>query len=97
MVHEDGTHAHQDVIFQGTAVYDRPVPDRHIVPDRGRGSLIGTVEDGPILYVDFVAYPYRVDIPTDDGLEPHAAIVPHDDISHNSSVLCQKTVVPKPG
>jgi hypothetical protein len=97
MVHEDGTHAHEDIVFQGAAVYDSAVSDRHIVPDRGRRPLIGTVEDGSILHIDFVAYPDGVDISADNSLKPYATIVSHDDISHNGSVFCQKTVVPKPG
>ncbi len=55
VIHDDGPHTDQHIIFNGTAVHDRPVADGYIVSDSNRCFFIGTVNDRPVLYIYFVA------------------------------------------
>ena len=55
--------------------------------------LIECMEYAAILYVDAIADAYTVDIATQYGIEPYAAVAPHHHIADDCSIIGQKTVL----
>jgi len=55
MVHYDGTHTYQYIIFYGTAMHDSTMPDGNKITNSGGRFLIGAVNDGSVLNVYFVS------------------------------------------
>lgn len=97
IIHHDRTHADQHVVFQAAAMYNCVVTDADIVADHDGCLLIGAMYDCSILYVHLVSYPYRVNIPTNHGIEPNAAVITHDNIPDYRGIGCDKAIVPECG
>ncbi len=91
-IHDDGPHADEDVVVDGAAMDDRVVGNRNVVPNGDRGFQVGTMDDSAILDIHVITYPYCMDIPTDHGVEPDAAMVSYNHITREGGIVCQKTV-----
>ncbi len=97
LIHNDGAHAHQHVVVQSAAVYQRSVTDADVVADRGTALLVGTMEDGPVLYVDFVTDSDKVYIAAHHSLKPYGALVAHGDVADDGGVFSEEAVGAKLG
>lgn len=90
MIHHNGPHADQHIVFQGTTMYDRIMADAAEIA-YGRGCLlVGAVDDCAILYVDLVADPDAIHIAPYDRIEPEATMVADNDISYDGGVFSHK-------
>jgi hypothetical protein len=95
VVHDDSTHADEDIVVQSAAVYDGAVADGDIVTYVNRGLLVGTMDNRTILNVDFVAYPDEMHVASDHRLKPNTAIIAHHNISDDSRIFGQVAVSTK--
>jgi hypothetical protein len=97
IIHHDRTHAYQYVVFQTATVHNCVVTDADIIADDDGCLLIRAMYDCSILNVHFVPYPYGVNIPTNHGIEPNAAVITHDNIPHYRGIGCDKAIVTEYG
>ena len=67
----------------------------HIVTNAGWIFFVGTVDDGIVLDVDPVADADAIDIATDHGIEPDAAMVAHPHIANNGGIGCNEYIFTK--
>jgi hypothetical protein len=74
-------------------MYQRIVPNRHIVAYYGFGFLVGAVYAGTVLHIYFGTHPYAVYIAPNHSIKPYAAIIAHHHITHNSGIRGYKTTV----
>src|SRR5690606_2117758 len=95
IVHDDAPHAHQHIVLYGTAVDYGIVPNGNIVADLGWGLLIGAMDHGPVLYVHLVPHFDIVHIPSNHGIEPYRALVPHAYLPNYGRILRDITVFSK--
>src|ERR1044072_4512096 len=97
IVHYDGAHAYQYIVFYRTARHDGIVADRYIVADDRLRFFISAVDHRAVLDVHFIAYTNAVYITTYHRVEPNAATVTHRHIAHNSSIRRNKAILSKFG
>jgi hypothetical protein len=95
LVHDDGAHTHQYMVVYGTAMYQRAVANAHVVTDGGAAFLVGAVEDGPVLDINFIANADKVHIAAHHCLKPNGALVAHHDITDDGSIFGQETISAK--
>jgi len=93
MVHDDGTHSYQYMVVNCTAMNNGIVPDRNIVAYDRLGSFKSAMQDRAILYVYFIPYANAVNITSDNGIEPDAAVPSHNDITDNCGIGCNEAVL----
>jgi hypothetical protein len=79
--------------LDGTAVYNGIVGNRYFVADNRSRPLIGTVNNGSILYIAIIADGNRMYIPTYYRIEPNATVVSHFYFAYHSGIVCQKTII----
>ena len=65
--------------------------DGHLVTDNQRMSIVGDMQHTEILHVGPVTDPDRVHVPTNDGMEPDAAVFAEHDITDDNAGLFDKT------
>src|SRR5690349_1060995 len=97
VIHHDGPHADQYVVFNGATMHDGVVSDRYVASDHGLRSLIRTVDHGAVLNVRIISYGNGVHISANHGVEPNRAVLSHDHLPYHDGIVGQKTVFPKPG
>ena len=68
-------------------MYGHIVAYAHIVAYLYGRFLVKGVQNGAVLNVDAVSDAYGVHIAADHRVEPHAALVAHDHIAHQSGVV----------
>jgi hypothetical protein len=86
IVHHDGPHPNQHMVFDGAAVDNGVVADAHLITNDGAGLLVCTVDHGPVLDIDHISDAYRIDIAPDDRVEPYTAVISKDYVSNNGGV-----------
>ena len=91
-VHHNGTHPDQYIILYCTAMHHRVMADGHIAADYRGIFLVGTMNNGAILHIYFIAHFDRVYIAPDHGIEPDTAIITHGYITYNRGIGCYKTI-----
>src|SRR6186713_776149 len=92
MVHNNGAHADEYFVFEGTAVYDGIMSDAYLISDFGFCFLVGAVNHSAILDIHFVPDTDGVNIAAQDGIKPHTATVAHNHVAGYRRVVSQKTV-----
>src|SRR5687767_4457237 len=95
MVHNNRPHPDQHIVVHRAPVYDGIVPDRYIIADVSRDFLVGTVNDGPVLYVHLVSYFNIVYIASHNSVEPDTAVVAHHHIAHYGGIFGNVAVLSK--
>jgi hypothetical protein len=76
----------------GAPMNNGAMGDRHVVADADRRFLIGAMNDGAILDIDFIANTDRMNVAPDHRVKPYAATVAHDDIANDNGVVGEETV-----
>jgi hypothetical protein len=76
-------------------MYDRMVADRDIVPDRSSAFLKSAMDTGAVLHIYLVPDPDKIDIATDDRIEPETAVITGNNIPDNRRIRGDKTVIAK--
>src|ERR1700761_9062447 len=92
MIHYNGSHTHQRMIFKRAAVYQRVVPYRNVITYVSRRIQVSSMNNSPILYIGVVAYFNVVYIATYYRVEPYRAIIAHDHIANNGRVFGDKAI-----
>ena len=95
IVHHNGSHADQYIVFNCTSMYNGIVADRHIIPYNGFCSFESTMDHCTILNIYFIANPDTIHISPNNSIKPYTAIITHHYITHNSCIRCDKTIVSK--
>jgi len=86
MIHHDGTHTNQNIIFDGATVHNGTVADTYPGAYLGSRFAVGAMNNRTVLDIGTVTDPYGVNIPANHGLKPHGASIPQDDISRKGCV-----------
>jgi hypothetical protein len=73
-------------------MYDCIVSDAHIISDNGLGFFKSAMDHGAILHIYLVAHADAVHIAPYHGIEPHTAVVAHDNITYNGGIGSYKTI-----
>jgi hypothetical protein len=71
---------------------DGMMPDRNIMADGGTAFLKSTMDTGPILDIYLITHPDKIDISTDDRVEPETAVITGNDITYDSGIGRDKAV-----
>ena len=69
------------------------VSDRDIVANLDSGFLIKRVENGSVLYIHMVAKANRIDIATQDCIEPNGTTVADDSITDDGCIWGYKAIL----
>jgi hypothetical protein len=77
--------------MQTTSMNDRIMPDTAPVSNYCFCFLIGAMNNRSILYIDLVADPDAVDIPSDHGIKPDAAMISDNHITKDRGIISYKT------
>lgn len=59
--------------------------DRHIVTDDQRVCIVRHMQHAQILDVGAISDSDVVDVPSNDGMEPNTAVLPHDDVADDDA------------
>jgi hypothetical protein len=78
--------------MQGTAMDNGLMPYGYLVANDRLRFLVSTMNHGPILDIDLIAYADTVDIAPDYSVKPDTAIIAQDHITGQRGIGCQKTV-----
>ena len=73
-------------------MYDCIVSDTDIISYMCSGFLVGTVNDGAILYVHFPAHPDNIHVAPYHRVEPYTALVAHDHIAYDGGIRGDITI-----
>lgn len=79
--------------MDGATVYDGPVADADVVPDRRRGPFESPVNNGSVLDVNAVAAVDAVDVAADNGGVPDGAVVAEYDLSDEGRIFREEAIV----
>ena len=71
--------------------------DAYIIPNGGSIFFKGAMNDGVVLYIDFIAHFNKVDISSNYCIEPNTAVVAHTHLPNNCSIGCYKYIITKNG
>jgi hypothetical protein len=93
VIHYNGTHAYQGMIFKVATVHDSVMPDRYMITDGSSGPHVSCMYYRAILYIGIVADMDIVNIPTDNGVKPNRAIIAQYNIANYGAVICYKAVL----
>jgi hypothetical protein len=74
-------------------MYKGIVPDGNIVAYNCFCTPIGTMDHGAILYIHFISDADAVNITTKYGIEPNAALIPHNNIPNNGGIGGYETII----
>ncbi len=97
VVHNNGAHADEHLVLQGAAMYDRVMAYGNIVADHGLRLLIGAMDHRAILNIDLIADPNTIDVAAYHGIEPDAAIIPHDHVADHGGIRRDEAIFTKLG
>lgn len=86
-IEDGGTHSDEGAFFHLGSMNGYIVPDGDIIFDFDHRPLIEGVQDSPILNIDSVAQSNGVDVATQDGSVPNAAVVTHHHVADNRCVF----------
>ena len=92
MVQDDAAHADEGHVADFGTVHDHVVPDGHVVADFGHRFLVQCVYNTVVLDVKAVADGDGVNVATQHGIEPDAAVVAHGHVAHDDGTVGQETV-----
>ncbi len=84
-VHDDGAHTNQHSILDRTAVQNHFVADCHIVADDQRVCIMGHMQHAEVLDVGAISDSNVVHVPSNDSMEPDAAVLSHDDVADDDA------------
>ncbi len=82
-VEDDGTHADEDVVFEGAAVDGGVVADGASRADDDGVQVPHAMEDGAVLNVGVGADADGVDVTADDGVHPDGGVFAENDVAEN--------------
>ena len=86
-------HTYKTTLSESTGMYRSVMPDCHIILHNGRTSSVGYMNHRTILHIATVTHSDRSNITSYGSPEPYGALVAHCDITNNSSVLAEITVL----
>jgi hypothetical protein len=78
-------------------VYQRAVPNAHVVAYGGTAFLVGRVQNRAVLNIYFVANADKIHITAHHRLKPNGTLVAHYYITDNRGIFGQKTIRTKLG
>jgi hypothetical protein len=74
------------MISNGTTVNQGVVANGNVVPNGGRCFFIGAVDHRPVLDIGSVAHLYKMNIASNNGIEPNGAVVPQRYIANHGGI-----------
>jgi hypothetical protein len=92
MVHYNGAHANENIVFHRAAMHNSPMPNTHPRTNRGCSFLVGAVNDGSILNIRFLTDADAVHIATQYGVKPHGTIISQYNVAYNGGVFGYKAL-----
>jgi hypothetical protein len=93
IVHHDGTHSHQHIIFDCASVYNGQVTNAYTITNDGAGFFVCAVDNYAILNIDLIADPDGIYIPPDNCVEPDTALISNDYVANNGGIGGDKAVL----
>src|SRR5258708_8500224 len=93
IVHNNGSHANQYFITDGTSVYNGVMSDGDIVADNGLGLLVGGMDHHSVLYIYFTADPDAIDITPYSTVEPYTLLLSYSHITHHAGISAHTTLL----
>lgn len=97
IVHHDGAHTDQYIVFDRTAMHNRIVADRYIITDDGLGLLVSAMDHCAILYVYFIAHANAVHIAPHYRIEPETAAIASHHIAYDRGIGGDKRILSETG
>jgi hypothetical protein len=97
IVHHDGAHAHQHMIFDRASVYYCQVTNAYTITNDGAGFFVCTVDNYAILDIDLIADPDSIYIPPYNGIEPDTTLISNDYVANYRGIWGNKAVLSELG
>jgi hypothetical protein len=93
MIHHNGAHAYQHVVFEGAAVYNGVVAYRNSAANIGGCGFISAMNNGIVLNVGLVTDADIVYVAANHRIEPHTTLLAHGHFAYNGGVVGNETLV----
>jgi hypothetical protein len=93
MVHDNGTHSDQYIIFDGATVHNGTVADTDPGAYLGGSFAVGAMNHRTVLDIGAVTDPYGVNIPANHSLKPNSAFIPQGDIPGKGCVWGDEAIL----